>query len=158
MVYGGELEAIPRSGDGLGCGSSHGDVILSEAKDLQLNACFRSSWMAPRTHRWDMRQFYVYILASRSRQLYVGGTSNIHRRVHQHRCEKGGFTGRYRIRRLVYIETANSAMAAIAREKQIKGWVQARKVALIATTNPAWNDLGAEWFTPGTADPSLRSG
>jgi putative endonuclease len=120
-----------------------------------------------------MRRFYVYILASRSRQLYIGVTSDIYHRVDQHRTEKRGFTGRYRVDRLVYVETTDSSSAAIAREKQIKGWLRTKKVALIESGNPAWNDLAGEWFGPGaagrpaaaeppdpsrTADPSLRSG
>jgi putative endonuclease len=101
-----------------------------------------------------VRPFYVYILASRSRQLYVGVTNDIHRRVYEHRTMKRGFTGRYRVERLVYVETADGPMAAIAREKQIKGLLRQKKVALIERGNPAWNDLADGWCTSATAGPS----
>ena len=110
-----------------------------------------------------MRQFYVYILSSRSRQLYIGVTRDICRRLHQHRTTKHGFTAQYFIDRLVYVEMTFDPRSAIAREKQLKGWRRSRKVELIARDNPAWNDLSTAWCdsirsTRRTADPSLRSG
>src|SRR5687768_5210818 len=103
-----------------------------------------------------MRKYFVYILASRSRNLYVGVTSDIYRRVGQHREKKAdAFTARYNIDRLVLVEETSDIAAAIAREKQIKGWSRAKKLALIQTMNPAWSDLARDWIT---ADPSLRSG
>jgi putative endonuclease len=98
-----------------------------------------------------MRQFFVYILASRSRTLYVGVTNDLDKRLYQHREGKGGFTSKYCINRLVYFETTTSPRVAIAREKQIKGYRRAKKLALITSLNPAWDDLAS-------ADPSLRSG
>ncbi len=90
--------------------------------------------------------FYVYIMASRSRVLYVGVTNNLERRLWEHRAgQPVGFTSRYRIRRLVYFEEYSSARGAIEREKQLKGWVRARKTALIESTNPGWQDLGRAW-------------
>ena len=113
-----------------------------------------------------MRQYYVYMLASRSRRLYVGMTNDLQRRVFEHRTGSCSFTHKYRIDRLVYFETTQNVMAAIAREKELKGWLRKRKLALVDQFNPSWSDLAAEWFTePGsgeekaeTADPSLRSG
>lgn len=106
--------------------------------------------------------YYVYILASRSRNLYTGVTNNISRRMWEHRKgEMAGFTKRYRIHRLVYLEPHEDVRTAIARERQIKAWRRAKKVALIEISNPAWEDLAAGWFvTAGkkSADPSLRSG
>jgi putative endonuclease len=103
-----------------------------------------------------MRTYYVYILASRSRTLYVGVTSNVVRRVQQHReGARDSFTARYKITRLVYVEVTSDVRAAIAREKQIKAWGRDKKVALIQTMNPTWKDLGERWL--GTADSSLRS-
>ncbi|OFV94937.1 MAG: endonuclease [Acidobacteria bacterium RIFCSPLOWO2_12_FULL_54_10] len=108
--------------------------------------------------------YYVYILSSRSRNLYTGVTNNLTRRVAEHR--QGlipGFTSRYRIHRLVYYEPYRSIRSAIEREKQIKGWLRAKKVALIEKHNPTWDDLAADWFAiPGgknktRADSSLRS-
>jgi len=102
-----------------------------------------------------MRRLYVYILSNRSRGLYVGVTNDIVRRLREHRRLRRGHTGRYRIGRLVYVETVEGPRAAIAREKQIKGWRRAKKVELIQQRNPAWNDLAEGWgLGSGTADPS----
>ena len=91
--------------------------------------------------------FYVYILANRSRTLYTGVTRNIMHRVYQHRSGMvPGFTRRYMIHRLVYLECATDPTAAIAREKQIKNWTRAKKIALIEVSNPEWTDLAAGWF------------
>src|SRR5687767_529655 len=95
------------------------------------------------------RQYYVYILANRSRTLYVGVTGNIHRRLQQHRAGvASSFTNRYLVRRLVYVDSSSLARDAIAREKQIKGWSRSKKVALIESVNPEWLDLAASWFEP----------
>jgi putative endonuclease len=112
--------------------------------------------------------FYVYILASRSRILYIGFTGRIEGRLHDHRTINGGFAARYRCDRLVLLERYSHPLTAIAREKQLKRWSRAKKVALIERTNPRWTDLSAEWGKPiqlfrqseQTADPStsLRSG
>ena len=88
-----------------------------------------------------MRQYWVYILASRSRVLYIGVTNNLALRVAQHRQGVHGFTAKYRITRLVYYETTGDVIAAIAREKVLKRWTRARKIQLIESTNPAWADL-----------------
>jgi putative endonuclease len=88
-----------------------------------------------------MRQYWVYILASRTRRLYIGVTNDLNRRVAQHRQGVHGFTARYQIKRLVYYETTGDIRAAIAREKQLKGWLRSRKLALISGANPAWEDL-----------------
>ena len=95
-----------------------------------------------------MRSFYVYILASRSRTSYVGVTNDIARRLAQHRLAPNGFSKRYQCTRLVFVEAAPDAKAAIAREKQIKNWRREKKLALVQATNPAWDDL--------SADPSTR--
>jgi len=107
-----------------------------------------------------MRQLYVYILASKSHRLYTGVSHNLETRVFQHRQGDVTFTAKYRINRLVYYERLGPPIVAITREKQIKGWVRSKKIALIDSVNPTWNDLAADWFEPPkpTADPSLRSG
>ena len=88
------------------------------------------------------RSYYVYILSSRFRTLYVGVTNDLQRRVFQHRERRAGsYTARYRITMLVYYETYSDPTTAIAREQQIKGWRRDRKEALIATMNPDWSDL-----------------
>ncbi|HLJ41806.1 MAG TPA: GIY-YIG nuclease family protein [Candidatus Acidoferrales bacterium] len=91
--------------------------------------------------------YYVYILASRSRNLYTGVTNNLERRLAEHRFGLlPGFTKRYRIFRLVHYEMFGDIRLAIAREKQIKAWRRERKLWLIQRNNPRWNDLAADWF------------
>ncbi|MFL5617722.1 MAG: GIY-YIG nuclease family protein [Gemmatimonadaceae bacterium] len=89
------------------------------------------------------RTYYVYILANRSRTLYTGVTSDLVRRLSEHRAGIAfGFTRRYAVHRLVHVETATNPRDAIAREKQIKRWSRAKKIALIEATNPEWHELG----------------
>jgi putative endonuclease len=89
-----------------------------------------------------MKEYFVYILASRSRTLYVGVTNDLEGRVAEHRSKRvPGFTSRYNITRLVYFEKTTGVRSALAREKEIKGWNRARKVALIERANPTWEDL-----------------
>ena len=97
-----------------------------------------------------MKQFYVYILASRpGGALYVGVTSDLVRRVYQHRNGLvAGHTKRYLIRRLVYFEVFDTPAAAIQREKNIKHWPRVWKTRLIAQTNPSWRDLYDEISGP----------
>jgi len=101
-------------------------------------------------------QYWVYLLTNRWKTvLYTGVTNELQRRIAEHkRHEVDGFTKQYNCDRLVYFEVFERIEQAIAREKQIKGWIRAKKNALIATTNPEWNDLTAQWQT----GPSLRSG
>ena len=81
-------------------------------------------------------------MASRSRTLYTGVTNDLNRRVAEHRNRlTPGFTSRYRIMRLVYFEETENIYGAIVREKQIKGWTRAKKIALIESMNPTWEDL-----------------
>jgi putative endonuclease len=88
--------------------------------------------------------YYVYMLASRSRVLYVGVTNNLERRIAEHQLAKApGFSKRYYVCKLVYWETFGNIRSAIAREKQLKGWLRKRKVALIESANPQWKDLSA---------------
>lgn len=93
-----------------------------------------------------MKTYYVYIMASKSRTLYTGMTSNLVGRVGGHKQKLlRGFTQRYNIGRLVYFEATNDVHAAIAREKQIKEWLRAKKVALVQSVNLKWKDLSADW-------------
>ena len=90
----------------------------------------------------SVRTFFVYILANRSRGLYIGVTNDLTRRLAQHRNGAGGgHSVRYRCARLVFIESVTDVRAAIAREKQLKNWRREKKVALIQAMNPAWDDL-----------------
>ena len=104
--------------------------------------------------RDDPKQFYVYILASKSHTLYIGITRHLAVRIAQHKAgDYGAFTSKYKVFRLVYFERYYSARTAIAREEQLKGWVRAKKTALIERDNPTWEDLAEEWETAG---PSTR--
>jgi putative endonuclease len=97
-------------------------------------------------------------MASSSRRLYIGVTGDLTRRVQQHRAgEFKGFSKRYQMRRLVYAEATSDVQAAIRREKQLKGWLRAKKLGLIEVLNPGWRDLGDELLGL-SRDPSLRSG
>ena len=89
------------------------------------------------------RVYYVYILASRTGgTLYIGVTSDLVRRVYQHRKKLvKGFTERYGVARLVYFEQFGEVGAAIHREKQLERWNRAWKVRLIEEKNPNWSDL-----------------
>ena len=103
------------------------------------------------------RSYYVYILASRSRDLYTGVTNNLPRRLLQHReSTVPAFTSRYRIFRLVHYEVFHNVRAAIAREKEIKGWRREKKIRLIERDNPTWNDLAARWFPNIPALPPMN--
>ncbi len=93
------------------------------------------------------RAYYVYMMTNSSGTLYTGVTGNLKRRVWQHKRKRiRGFTSRYNITRLVYYEQTDDVRAAISREKQIKGWVRDKKIALIRKKNPRWEDLSAAWF------------
>ncbi len=104
-----------------------------------------------------MPAYYVYIMTNRSRTLYVGMTNDLPRRVweHKHRVVPG-FTARYHCTDLVYCDVMSDVNAARSREKQLKGWTRARKVALIESANPMWADLSSTWDAP--ADPPPGGG
>ena len=94
-----------------------------------------------------MKQYYVYIMTNRSRTLYTGVTNNLERRVYEHKHKLvPGFTQKYNITMLVYYEETPDVHVAIAREKQIKGWLRSKKIALIESLNPNWEDLSTEWL------------
>ena len=113
-------------------------------------------------------RFWVYIMASKSRRIYAGMTNNLYERVLQHkRGDMEGFTKKYKINRLVHYEEYKYVYNTIHREKQIKGLDRAKRVALIESMNPTWEDLAADWGKPIKplkprvhdlkADASLRS-
>ena len=97
----------------------------------------------------EEKRYYVYIMASRSLTLYTGVTGDIYSRALQHKAgEVEGFTKKYQINRLVYYETFKYVNNALAREKQIKAWTRAKRLALIKTLNPTWQDLAEGWGEP----------
>ena len=91
--------------------------------------------------------YWVYILTNKHRTtLYIGITNNIARRLYQHRYgEVPGFTKRYHLNRLVWLEYFRNVNDAIACEKKLKGWRRVRKIVLIERTNPRWLDLSDDW-------------
>lgn len=101
--------------------------------------------------------YYVHIVASRTKRLYAGVTNNVERRVREHKTGYvDGFTKKYTIHRLVYYEDYESIRDAISREKQLKDWRREKKVALIESFNPEWDDLADSWYR-AAGDSSLRS-
>ena len=94
-----------------------------------------------------MKQYHVYIMTNRSKTLYTGVTNDLVRRVYEHKDKMiDGFTRKYNLTQLVYFEETTDVQAAIVREKQIKGWLRSKKVALIESANPNWNDLSEGWY------------
>ena len=118
-------------------------VILSAAKNLTPMPIFQD------------RQYYVYILTNRSKtqvqnrcipSYYVGVTNNLERRMFEHKTKLApGFTNKYNLTRLAYYERTSDIESALAREKQIKGWLRIKKITLIESSNPQWKDLSLEW-------------
>jgi putative endonuclease len=106
------------------------------------------------------RAYFVYILASKSGVLYVGSTSDLARRVYQHRHGLlPGFTQQYNVNRLVWYDVAPNSRAMVEMEREVKSWRREKKVRLIETTNPGWHDLAVDWLPRNDEqDPSLRSG
>jgi len=99
-------------------------------------------------------EYFVYIVCSRSGTLYIGMTNNLDRRIMQHKKQEiEGFSNKYHCDRLVYYEKFDDVHKAIGREKQLKGWNRAKKIALIESLNPRWQDLaeklGAEMLFAG---------
>jgi len=97
-----------------------------------------------------MRQPVVYVMASATgRALYIGITTDLARRLLEHRSGRVVHTSKYRIDRLIYVETFDTALDAIGRERQLKGWRRSKKIALINRANPHWRDLSGEIHTNG---------
>jgi putative endonuclease len=104
------------------------------------------------------KRFYVYIMTNRPRPhvLYTGVTGNLPHRVFQHKNKLApGFTSRYNLTRLVYYEEFVYPDAAINREKEIKGWRRIKKIRLVETINPQWDDMAESWRK--MYKPQLRS-
>lgn len=99
-------------------------------------------------------KYWVYIVASRSGTLYIGITNSLDRRMREHKSRSvEGFSSKYHCDRLVYFEKFDCVHKAIGREKQLKGWRREKKIALIVTRNPRWEDfaekLGAKMAFAG---------
>lgn len=91
--------------------------------------------------------YCAYILTNWSgKVMYIGVTNDLQRRLYEHRHQLAdGFTKRYNVHKLVYFEQTGDVRAAIAREKQLKGWSREKKNALVASANPTWRDLSEDW-------------
>ena len=97
------------------------------------------------------KRYYVYIITNPSRTLYTGITNNLRRRLDEHKRKLvPGFTAKYNINRLVYFEVFEDVRNAIDCEKKIKSWTRAKRVALVESRNPKWDDLSREWDQPQT--------
>ena len=103
--------------------------------------------------------YYVYILTSQHRVLYIRVTSNIERRVFQHKTHAfAGFTANYNVTNLVYFERHESVMTAIRREKEMKAWRREEKINLIESANPKWKDLSYGWYQRHRYQPDRKLG
>jgi len=97
---------------------------------------------------------YVYMMSGHNRRLYTGVTSNLEHRVWQHKTKAvPGFTSRYNFPLLVYFEALEGSLEGIAREKEIKGWRREKKLDLIESINPGWEDLSEGWFDEASSTP-----
>ena len=93
-----------------------------------------------------MKQYYVYIMNNPTGTLYVGVTSNLEQRVCEHKQKiHAGFTKKYNVTRLAYYEETPDVHTALAREKEIKKWRRSKKIALVKSLNPEWQDLSEGW-------------
>ena len=105
-----------------------------------------------------MKEYYIYILASLSRRLYVGVTNNLDKRMFEHRQGVGSsFTKKYNVKQLVWYEETNDILAAIEYEKKIKSWRREKKITLIEETNAGWIDLADGWFEEWTCGKDIVS-
>jgi putative endonuclease len=106
----------------------------------------------------DSKTYYIYIMNSPSGTLYTGITNDLRRRIYQHKHKLvKGFIQQYNIVRLAYFEETTDINAAIAREKEIKGWRRSKKIELIKSMNPQWKDLAEDWYEETDLDQMSRS-
>jgi putative endonuclease len=104
------------------------------------------------------KTYFVYIMTNRSKTLYTGVTNSLVRRVREHKLGMASsFTAEYKLDRLAYFERFDDVRNAIERERQIKGWLRIKKIALIVSVNPEWKDLSAEWYERHQYQPQKAS-
>jgi putative endonuclease len=127
-------------------GSSHdtADAVVRTPRSTgtgSFDSAQDDRWVIVKDH-----QYFVYIVSSRSGTLYIGMTNRVYRRALEHRRgDIEGFASKYHCDRLVYYESFDDVHKAIGREKQLKGWIRAKKIALIESKNPRWEDLADKW-------------
>jgi len=110
-----------------------------------------------RIYAFRTEGYYVYIMTNRSKTLYTGVTGSLERRALEHKQGvKGEFAAHYKIDRLVYFERFGDVHAAIASEKQIKGLLRVKKMALIVAMNPEWKDLSEGWYARHRYQPDNK--
>jgi putative endonuclease len=98
------------------------------------------------------------MMANDGRMLYTGVTNDLQRRVFEHKRKLiKGYASKYDITRLVYYEATPNVLAAITREKQIKGWLRKKKIALIESVNPGWSDLSEDWDRDQDSSPAAQN-
>jgi putative endonuclease len=125
----------PEQSEGPRCGQKYQDAARhSPGPPLKANVAMKD------------REYFVYIMSSRSGTLYIGMTNSIYRRAVQHKSGKlEGFASKYHCNRLVYYESFEDVHQAIGREKQLKGWLRIKKITLIESKNPRWEDFAEKW-------------
>lgn len=127
------------------CIGSNSSVTLSAGGDSP-SECYRSPRAPTAMHR-ERKSYSTYIMGSLTGTLYIGVTSNLPKRVFEHKFHRiAGFTDKYDVEPLLYGESFDDVQKAICREKQLKGWRRSKKIALIEFQNPQWLDLAREWF------------
>ncbi len=137
---------------GMGCGRSpsrHAEersIFLDDSK-----SAFRKES--------SVTDYFIYIMSNVSRTLYIGMSNNLEQRVWEHLQKiHPGFMNRYNCTMLLYCESFADPGSAIAREKELKGWLRSRKIALIEAENPDWRDLSHDWYSKEqTRDASFLS-
>lgn len=94
-----------------------------------------------------MKSYFVYILGNGKGTLYVGMTNDLERRMYEHKKKLvKGFTCKYNLYQLLFMEEFSDVYDALDAEKMIKGWLRKKKLALIRTVNPKFEDLSKDWF------------
>jgi len=105
---------------------------------------------------WQSKTYFVYIMSNRSKTFYTGVTTSLIRRVREHKLGTGSrFAAKYKLDRLVYFERFEDIRNAIEREKRIKGWLRIKKIALVVSVNPEWEDLSREWYERHLFEPEV---
>ena len=114
---------------------------------LRFGRCGREESLANARIKVNMtKKYWVYILTNKSNTLYIGITNNLRRRIHEHKNKViKGFTKKYNINKLIYLQEFISPYEAIAAEKKIKGWSRKKKMTLIKKFNSEFRDLSASF-------------
>ena len=93
------------------------------------------------------KTYYIYLLSNTSKMIYIGVTNDLERRVFEHKSKlRDGFTNKYNLTQLVYFEETDDIGRALEREQQLKRWRREKKVSLITSVNPKWEDLAEHWY------------